>query len=201
MKKCYRFFGGLIDSQEKWLNDMAHSGYRLVSTGKLSYTFQECEPDEYQYAVEFIAQLGSKSAKEYRAFLQEMDYRVFYKNANLNFSVGKAKWRPYGKGAGQISTNPGTYNKELLIVEKKSDGEAFELHTTNEDKAEYYKPLRNAWLLFAVLFLALTASQFIANALSRTTAAAGVLGVLSLISCLRYQKLVVFYAAQSDIRE
>ena len=47
-KKCYRFYGGLIASQEKWLNRMAEKGYRLIRTGKLLYEFEECKPRQYQ---------------------------------------------------------------------------------------------------------------------------------------------------------
>ena len=32
-KKCYRFFGGLLNAQAKWLNKMSEKGYRLVRTG------------------------------------------------------------------------------------------------------------------------------------------------------------------------
>ena len=34
MKK-YRYFGGFLTSQEKWLNKMAQKGYQLVRVGKL----------------------------------------------------------------------------------------------------------------------------------------------------------------------
>ena len=57
-KKCYRFFGGLLNTQEKWLNKMSEKGYRLVRTGKLLYEFEKCKPDEVTYCVEFI---GEKS--------------------------------------------------------------------------------------------------------------------------------------------
>ena len=39
-KKCCRFFGGLLDTQEKWLNKMSGMGYRLVRTGKMPYEFE-----------------------------------------------------------------------------------------------------------------------------------------------------------------
>lgn len=91
MKKCYRFFGGFLDTQEKWLNKMAHKGYRLINTGKIMYEFEECAPDEYQYCVEFVAHKSYKSEKEYRSFLEELGYKVFYKNANLNYSIGKVR--------------------------------------------------------------------------------------------------------------
>ncbi len=39
MKK-YRFFGSLLDTQEKWLNKMASYGFRLVRVNKLLYEFE-----------------------------------------------------------------------------------------------------------------------------------------------------------------
>lgn len=46
IKKCYRYFGGLLNTQAKWLNKMSEKGYRLVRTGKLLYEFEKCKPDE-----------------------------------------------------------------------------------------------------------------------------------------------------------
>lgn len=83
-------------------------------------------------------------SKDYSEFLKSQGYNVFYKNLNLSWSIGKIRWRPYGVGAGQIATNPGSLNKELLIVEKRNDGESFELHSTVEDKISYYEPMRNS---------------------------------------------------------
>ena len=51
-KKCYRFFGGLLNAQAKWLNKMSEKGYRLVRTGRVLYEFEECSPDEVTYCVE-----------------------------------------------------------------------------------------------------------------------------------------------------
>lgn len=202
MKKCYRFFGGFIDTQEKWLNKMVSEGYRLVSTGKITYEFEQCKPNEYQYAVEFIAQHGLKSAQNYRSFLEELGYKIFYKNINFNFSFGKVKWRPYGSGTGQISTNPGTYSKELFIIEKRADGKPFELHTTNSDKSNYYKPLRNAWLTITTLFLVLSIWQFItARAYTKEVIVFAILGVLCLVPTIKYQKKITFYYTQSNLVE
>lgn len=55
-KKCYRFFGGLLNAQAKWLNKMSEKGYRLVRTGRVLYEFEECRPDEVTYCVEFIGE-------------------------------------------------------------------------------------------------------------------------------------------------
>ncbi|MEL7648415.1 MAG: DUF2812 domain-containing protein [Sedimentibacter sp.] len=202
MKRYYRFFGGFLDAQEKWLNDMAQNGYRLIKTGKVTYEFEKCQPGEYQYAIEFVANLSFKGEKEYRAFLEEFGYKVFYKNVNLSFSIGKIKWRPYGSGMGQISTNPGSYNKELLIVEKKNDGRPFELHTTNNSKASYYKPLRNAWLIVAAMFLIFTVWQFIQTGfVSKEIILLGLSGVLCSIPAVRYHNMISYYKACSNVEE
>ncbi|NLC68697.1 MAG: DUF2812 domain-containing protein [Clostridiaceae bacterium] len=202
MKKCYRFFGGFLDAQEKWLNRMAQKGYRLVRAGKISYHFEECQPGEYHYAVEFVGQQGYRSGEEYKQFLEELGYKVFYKNINLNISVGKVRWRPYGKGMGQISTSPGSYNRELLIVEKENDGKPFELHSTNLDKANYYKPLRNAWLTIAALILAFIAWEYVDKGfVSSKIIVLGMAGVLCFIPVIRYQKRISSFMQCSRIEE
>lgn len=202
MKKCYRFFGGFLDTQENWLNQMAQKGYRLIKTGKMTYDFEECQPAEYQYAIEFVAQQSFKKEREYRAFLEELGYKVFYKNANLNFSAIKLRWRPYGSGMGQISTKPGNYNKELFIVEKRNTGKPFELHTTNSDKFNYYKSLRNAWLVTVVMLLTFVAWQFIDKGfISKGVIAFGILGILCSIPTIRYQKRISAYSVRANIEE
>lgn len=126
---------------------MANNGYRLVHTTKVMYEFEPCKNGEYQYVVEFV---GDKSYKEsiiYRQFLEELGYKTFTKNIIMNFSIGKVKWIPWAKGMGQIATSSGTFDKEILIVEKQNDGKIFNLHTSAVDIAEYYKPLRKHILL------------------------------------------------------
>ena len=64
-KKCYRFFGGLLNAQAKWLNKMSEKGYRLVRTGRVLYEFEECSPDEVTYCVEFIGEKSKENATDY----------------------------------------------------------------------------------------------------------------------------------------
>ncbi len=202
MKRCYRFFGAFLIAQEKWLNEMAHRGYRLVKTGKLNYDFEECQPDEYQYCVEFVANKSYKSGKEYRTFLESIGYKIFYKNANLNFSILKMKWRPYGNGVGKISTYPGSYNKEFLIVEKKNDGRHFELHTTNADKSEYFKPIRNAWFSLSIMLIAFSIwSFFQGRALSKVAILFNTVGVLTMIPVFYHQKQINHYMKEAKSEE
>jgi hypothetical protein len=121
-KTVFRYFFDFLDAQEKWLNSMAESGYRLKKCGKITYTFDECKPNEYEYSIEFVGDQSHSKAMDYRKYLDGMGFRSFTKNINLNFSFGKVRWRPYAKGMGQIATSPGGFNKELLILEKKRDG-------------------------------------------------------------------------------
>ncbi len=49
-----------------------------------------------------------------------------------------------GKGwrltyAGKLALNGTTFGRELLIVEEENDGKGFALHTTFEDRRQYYK--------------------------------------------------------------
>ena len=85
-KKCYRFFGGLLNAQAKWLNKMSEKGYRLVRTGRVLYEFEECSPAEVTYCVEFIGEKSKENATDYADFLEDMGYKVFFKNINLNYS-------------------------------------------------------------------------------------------------------------------
>lgn len=150
-KKCYRYYGGLLISQANWLNKMAEKGYRLIRTGKMLYEFEECTPGQYQYCVEFIGQKSKENAADYARFLEDFGYRVFFKNINLNSNIGKVVARPWAEQGGRLATNSTTFNRELLIVEKKADGKPFELHTSYEDKASYCRQIRRPWLyLFLV---------------------------------------------------
>ncbi len=151
MKK-YRFFGSFLEAQEKWLNQMASQGYRLIRTGKMTYEFEDCPPSQVQYRVEFIGEKSRDNAEDYRRFLEDVGYKVFYKNINLNYSIGKVRIRPWAEKGGRIATNGTTYNRELFIVEKENDGKPFELHTSSDDLVWYYRQLRNPWLSFLIIF-------------------------------------------------
>lgn len=201
MKK-YRYFGACIDTQQKWLNQMAKKGYRLVQANKMSYQFEECEEDSYQYVVIFVAQLSYTKENDYKRFLEDLGYQVFYKNLQVNYNLGKIKWRPYGQGLGQIATSPGNYNKELFIIEKKNDGKPFEFHTTNQDRANYYKSIRNAWLTSTLFIFGLNTYSYLNTGIVNYSFFIFLfLGICSCITTLRYQKWINHYKKLSRIEE
>ena len=150
-EKRYRFFWGLTGAQARWLNKMADSGFRLARTEKLLYEFEPCQPGQYRYCVEFVGHKSAAEAGEYARFLEDCGCRVFFKNINLNWNVGKVEARPWAEPGGRLASNATTYNRELLIVEKEDDGKPFELHTTREDRAQYYRACRRPALFLFVM--------------------------------------------------
>ncbi len=192
IKKCYRYYGGLIASQTKWLNKMAKSGYRLIRTGKLLYEFEKCNPEQYQYCVEFIGQKSKESAADYARFLEDCGYRVFFKNINLNWNVGKVEVRPWAEKGGKIASK-GTINRELLIVEKENDGKPFELYTTYEDKQKYCKNMRRPWIFMFIV------SSALSIALQNITL--GILAAISLVMLIMFQIELSKLKKQADTRE
>ncbi|WP_343101164.1 DUF2812 domain-containing protein [Romboutsia sp. MSSM.1001216sp_RTP31141st1_G3_RTP31141_220114] len=157
MKKIvFKYFFDFLEGQEKWLNKMAKHGYRLVKVGKLTYEFEECNPSQYIYCVEFVADKSNSEIKKYKNFLEDdIGYKSFKKNININWSFGKMKFRPWSNG-GKIATSPGSFNKELLILEKQNDGMDFNLHTSNDDLIKYLTPIRNMYLFTTILLTIIT---------------------------------------------
>ena len=193
-KKFYRFFDGLLLSQEKWLNKMAENGLRLTNTTISTYEFEECSPNQYQYCVEYIGNKSKQNADDYVHFLEDCGYRVFFKNINLNYSAGKVVVRPWAEKGGKISTTSTTFNKELLIVEKLNDGTPFELHTTYEDKEKYYKELQKPWFF---LFLVSTICAVLMYFTMKTWTASIVWGIFSLMSLLG---LIIFQKQLNELK-
>lgn len=151
--KQYRYFAGMANTQANWLNSQAQKGWRLIHTGKLSYEFESCTPGAYQYCVEYVGHMSLTESMEYKTFLEEMGYRVWYKNLNLQWSAGKVQYRPWANPGGRIATSGTTIDKELLIVEKENDGTPFVLHTTYEDRIRLARQHRDPWFMLLLIFL------------------------------------------------
>lgn len=175
------------------MNKMAEKGYRLIHTGKLLYEFEECKPGQYQYCVEFVGQKSKESAADYATFLENCGYRVFFKNINLNWSVGKVVVRPWAEQGGRIATNSTTFNRELLIVEKENDGKPFDLHTTYEDKQDYYTNMRKPWIFLFIVSTVLTVAM--------RHLVWGVFAVISLFALIVFQVELGKFKKQAAIKE
>ena len=147
-----RYFAGFIDAQRNWLNKMAAKGYRLVKCGRLFYEFETCEPSEYVYQIEYIGDKSKSDGKDYAAFLEDMGYKVFFKNVNLDFDIGNIYWRKLADKGSKFADYQTVMERALLIVEKENDGTPFELHTTNTDKANYYAKFLIPYFLLFLLF-------------------------------------------------
>lgn len=94
---------------------------------------------------------------------------------------------------GHIATNTTTFNRELLIVEKENDGKPFDLHTSYEDRENYYSNLRNPWLLLMLIFTAFaTVNQSVIL---------GIVAVISLIPVIIYQVQIMKNRHEAKIKE
>ncbi len=154
-KSVKKFFWLFFTSQEQWLNKMSDEGWRLVGTTISEYEFEECEKGKYRYKVAYIAQRSKESAEEYVKALEACGYRVFFKNANLDYSTGKAEYRPWAEEGGRVATEKTTLHKELLVIEKENDGSEFELCVTFEQRYESYNRLRLWGIIGLILALVL----------------------------------------------
>lgn len=201
-KKVYRFFFLFLEKQETFLNQMAEEGWRLVKTSRLSYEFAPCSPNEYEYKVVFIGEKSNKKNKEYRGFYEDMGYDVFAKNANLNYSIGKVRWRPYGKGGGQVATSPGNYNKEIMIVGKRRDGKPSNIFSNNADMADYYRLLLNVFIgLFLLIAVVIGVELYRHTHSARLLVVGGLALVGLLLPITKYIRMIAHYKKQGHTQE
>jgi hypothetical protein len=56
-----------FDKEERWLNQMAASGWALVEVGFCRYTFEKCEPGAFIVRLQML-----KAEEDYVAFLEEI---------------------------------------------------------------------------------------------------------------------------------
>ncbi len=202
MKKIlFRYFYGFIESQQRFINRMAEQGWRLIRTGRFIYEFESCPPGAYQYCIDFVGQKSYAASNDYRNFLEEMGYRVMTKPINTNVSLGKIRFRPWGSGWGKISTTPGTFNKELLIVEKENDGQPFELHTTSEDKIAYYRMLRRVWATLSIACAAFAVFFAVKNEAPWRIIALGIIALIHLFPALQSHRTLMHLKWEGKVSE
>ena len=152
-----RVFMNPIEGREKYINQIASEGYRLVKSGSILHEFEKTNSD-YKYSVQYVGYMSNTERKKYFDFLKEMNFKVFTAPLNIGkFSLGNVKLRPYNSPKGMIATYPGMINKEILLIESDgnkeipvfSDRESKNLDI-NRRKAPYYYLITTSVLLMVL---------------------------------------------------
>lgn len=66
-----------LEKEQAWINEMASHGYSLEHAGRLTFEFDETEPDLYVYKTLFLKGWGeSVENVKYLKFLEEMGIKV-----------------------------------------------------------------------------------------------------------------------------
>ena len=60
-----------LPKEEAWINEMASHGYGLVDVRRLSFDFEDIEPDKFRYKSMFVK--GGFESNEVRSFLKFME--------------------------------------------------------------------------------------------------------------------------------
>lgn len=152
----FKLFLDPIEGQTVWLNKQAERGWKVAKVGKLFYEFEPCKQGEYQYAVVYIGNKSNQERIKYEKFLKELKITYYEKAVDLGrFSIGKVKYRPFADKGGKLATSGGMINRELLILEKKSDGKPFTVYNNISDKIEALKESRKPYIFYLVFLLAM----------------------------------------------
>ncbi len=72
-KKVFKIFAEWqFEEEEKWLNEMADKGWKLVEVGFGTFTFEPCEPGEYTIRTQILEQsYKDKKSRDYISFIEE----------------------------------------------------------------------------------------------------------------------------------
>lgn len=202
MIKKFRIFLNPIEGQEKWLNEKAAEGLRLLKVGRFFYEFEQCKINQYQYAVDYIGNNSNAQRKEYESFLDEVGINYFEKPLNIGqFSFDKVKYRPYANKGGKLATSWGMINRELLILEKECNGKPFNIYSNVEDKIQALKERRKPHIYLFILFLLMGGYFTLAersmlaymysesNSFSNNAVLSILLGVVGIITIVRIAQL------------
>lgn len=159
-KRIYRYFGAMIELQEKWLNSMSAKGYRLTKCSKMYYDFEECEPNEYNYQIDLVIDRQPKELDNMIDQLKNNGYNVFSKNISLNTVIGMLFFKSPFSFVNKFLNSPDIINKELLIIETVNNSEKFDLSNSDKIKVKYYKTQRIAYISYLILWAFLLIVQF-----------------------------------------
>ena len=66
-----------LEKEQAWINEMASHGYSLEHAGRITFEFDETEPDKYIYKEIFLKGWGESTENlKYFKFLEEMGIKV-----------------------------------------------------------------------------------------------------------------------------
>ncbi len=66
------FWAWDFEKEEKWLNEMSAKGLALVDYSICRYSFEECEPGEYSFKIQFLEHRPSHpESEQYIRFMEE----------------------------------------------------------------------------------------------------------------------------------
>ncbi|WP_026695407.1 DUF2812 domain-containing protein [Peribacillus kribbensis] len=121
MKKVkFRFYLD-HEKEEKWINEMAGSGWHLKKFTLGRFTFEKGEPGTCIYRNEFISGMSNDEKKDYFEFLKDSGITIVHELGG---------W--------------------VYMKKDAADG-PFEIYTDTESKISYYKRMLNMFLFLFVL--------------------------------------------------
>lgn len=118
-----------IEKENKWLNQLASEGFRLVERSWFSYKFEACSDNTYSYHVEKRSIFEPKENDSYSHFLGELD---------INLATKQWGW---------------------YYFEKCNNGEPFELYTDHASKIKYYIRMFPVLILVALVNISVISSH------------------------------------------
>ncbi len=175
-----------LPKEEAWINEMAEHGYGLVSTGRITYEFENIENGKYKYKILFLkGSFGSGKIREFLKFMEEMDV---YNTGHVSY--------------------PGHTVVYLRYDSNMSD---FDVYSDLDSKIEYERTVVGYFTFAAVLNLfawVLNMTIFIINCLngypsfvSLACALNLVLAVLLIKYILKHVNKIKSYKAEREIHE
>ncbi|MDO5714870.1 MAG: DUF2812 domain-containing protein [Tissierellia bacterium] len=131
-----RIFFNPIEGREKYLNEMASKGYRLIKSGSIFHKFEKTNNHDRKYSVQYVGHLSNKKRIEYEDFIKNLNVKSTSAPLNIGkVTLGNVRYRPYHN---TIATSPGAINKEILILECEK-GKEIPVFTDKESKLEDLK--------------------------------------------------------------
>jgi len=126
----WKFFAD-YEKEEKWLNEMAAKGLALTDYSTLRYTFEECEPGEYIYRIEYLENRGRHP--------ETIHYIRFMEDSGIEHIA--------------------TFRNTWVYFRKKAADGAFEIYSDIESRIRHYQRISKIWLTVGIAELCLSFSQ------------------------------------------